>query len=709
MNNIETPPAVLPVVHGPVSSLAHFPLGATLLSEGGIHFGVYSKHAEQVELCLYDVAKPSREIGRVQMVRDMNDVWRVVVPGIGVGALYGFRVHGEWKPQWGWWFNPRKLLVDPYAKAIQGSHEWDPLMQNLSPKQGPDWQNHGRNAMKSVVVDDAFDWQGVKPPGRPWEETMIYELHVRGFTKSHPDVPSELRGTYAGLAHPASVQYLKEIGVTAVQLLPVHQHLDDGFLLAKDLTNYWGYNSMGFFAPHPEYAMAKDPQELVNEFKTMVRDMHREGIEVILDVVYNHTAEGDENGPLIFLRGIDNPSYYLLNGDRRTVNYTGTGNTVNAASSPALRLIMDSLRYWVQEMHVDGFRFDLGATLGRNGDRFNRDAAFFLAISQDPVLNKVKMIAEPWDIGPDGYQVGGFPKPWHELNGRYRDSVRKYWCGDANSTAAFAKRLCGSQDIFGPGGRGPLASVNFITSHDGFTLRDLWTYNGKHNAANGENNNDGDNNNHSWNAGIEGETEDVAINALRRKLTRAMLATTLCSVGVPFINAGDERWRTQKGNNNAYCQDNEISWMDWGPSKDAESLVAFMKDMAAFRRSHPALRRAKYFSGAVDAATGSRDIAWFNLHGLPMTQESWHDPQTQFFAGLYGPTTAGEVPMMLLFNGSAEDVIFPLPEGDVWELVFDTTLEPSFVAGEPSPVTDTIVSAARGVACLRMKSAGSTP
>lgn len=674
-----------------------------MLPEGGVHFGLYSKHADAVELCVYDPAKPSREVGRVQMLRDMNDVWRVVVPGLRAGALYGFRVHGEWKPQWGWWFNPRKLMVDPYAKAIQGSHEWDPLMQNLSPKMGPDWQNHGKNAMKAVVVDDAFDWQGVGSPGRAWEDTLIYEMHVRGFTKQDPKVPEGLRGTYAGLGHWTSIKYLKELGITAVQLLPVHQHLDDGFLLAKNLTNYWGYNTMGFFAPHPEYGSVKDPQRVVNEFKAMVRELHRAGIEVILDVVYNHTAEGDENGPLIFLRGIDNPSYYLLNSDQRTVNYTGTGNTVNAASSAALRLIMDSLRYWVEEMHVDGFRFDLGATLGRNGDRFNRESAFFLAISQDPVLSKVKMIAEPWDMGPDGYQVGGFPKPWHELNGRYRDSVRKYWCGDATGTAEFAKRLCGSQDIFGPGGRGPLASVNFITSHDGFTLRDLWTYNGKHNEANGENNNDGDNSNHSWNAGVEGETDEVEVNVIRRKLARAMLATSLCSLGVPFLTAGDERWRTQKGNNNAYCQDNEISWIDWTPSAEAEGLMEFTKQMVVFRQKHPALRRSKYFTGAVEPASGKRDVAWFNLHGLPMTHESWHDPQTQFFAGMYAATEVGEADFLLLFNGSAEDVTFPLPEGEVWELVFDTTLEPSFVTGEAVEVTDTMVSAARGVACLQLK------
>ncbi|MEZ0387355.1 MAG: glycogen debranching protein GlgX, partial [Verrucomicrobium sp.] len=447
-------------------------LGATPVV-GGVHFNVYSRTADGVDLCLYDLADPAEESARVRMVRDDDDVWHAFVPDLKAGALYGFRARGAWNPAQGRWFNSHKLLLDPYAKAILGVPDWREAYQNIeeTEKAGRDFQDSGPVALKSVVITDEFDWQGDALLDTPWTDTVIYEMHVKGFTMQHPDVPKEIRGTYAGLADPAAIAYLKAIGVTAVQLIPVHQHLDDGFLLAKGLTNYWGYNTIGFFAPHSEYALARDPQAQVDEFKTMVRELHKAGLEVILDVVYNHTAEGDENGPLIFLRGLDNPGYYLLNNEAKVLNYTGCGNTVNAATPPALRLIMDSLRYWVEEMHVDGFRFDLGATLGRRGELFDIGCSFFQAVAQDPVLRRVKMIAEPWDMGPNGYQVGGFPKPWHELNGRYRDNVRCYWKGDAGLAADFAKRLCGSQDIFGPGGRHPGASVNFLTSHDGFTLR----------------------------------------------------------------------------------------------------------------------------------------------------------------------------------------------------------------------------------------------
>lgn len=679
-----------------------YPLGATLI-EGGVHFAVYSGHGEAVDLCLYDPDNSSRETARVRMAKDVYDVWHATVPGLGEGALYGYRVHGPWKPEWGFWFNSRKLLLDPYAKAIQGDYRWAKHLQNLSPKKGPDWHDNGAQAMKSVVVNDQFDWSGDVSPSVAWKDTVIYETHVKGLTYKHPDVPEELRGTYAGLAHPSVTQYLKSIGVTAVQLIPIHQHLDDGFLLAKNLTNYWGYNTIGFFAPHPEYAGNKNPQAVVNEFKCMVRELHREGIEVILDVVYNHTAEGDENGPQIFLRGLDNPAYYMLNQDHRTLNYTGTGNTVNAAAPVAMRMIMDSLRYWVEVMHVDGFRFDLGATLGRNGASFNRASAFFLAVAQDPVLSKVKLIAEPWDIGPDGYQVGGFPQPWHELNGRYRDDARRFWAGDTSVTADLAKRLCGSSDIYGPGRRSAYASVNFITSHDGFTLRDLWSYNEKHNIANGEDNRDGDGNNHSWNCGVEGDTEDEAILALRLRLTRAMLATTMCSLGVPFINAGDERWRTQQGNNNAYCQDNEISWVDWQSNPAQQSVLTFMQEMAAFRRQHPVLRRASFFNGALNPFTGRPDVAWYDQLGLPMTHESWHDPAAHFFAGLFDALDGEPAPLLLLFNGLAETVSFPLPEGE-WMPVFDTANEASFVKdANVEPIMQVVEVAARSVACLVLK------
>jgi len=684
------------------SSFSTQPLGSTL-TEGGVHFAVFSRHADAVDLCLYDEAKPSRERSRIRMEKDHYDVWHAFVPGLVEGAHYGYRAHGPWEPAHGMWFNARKLLLDPYAKAIQGELGWQPQLQNISAAGSPDHKDSGRVAMKSVVVDDAFDWSGDTRPSIAWEDTVVYEQNVRGFTKLHPDVPEELRGTYSGLAHPASISYLKDLGITAVQLLPVHQHLDDGFLLDRGLTNFWGYNSIGFFAPHSEYAASAKPQDQVREFKAMVREFHRAGLEVILDVVYNHTAEGDENGPMICFRGLDNSGYYMLNEQARTVNYTGCGNTVNAASPPALRLIMDSLRYWVKEMHIDGFRFDLGATLGRHRDQFNRDSAFFLAVAQDPVLAGVKFIAEPWDIGPNGYQVGAFPKPWHELNGRFRDTVRRFWCGDLGVTGSFAKRFSGSQDIFGGSGRPPAATVNFITSHDGFTLRDLWSYNGKHNEANGEENRDGDTNNHSWNCGVEGETDDHNILALRRKLTRSMLATSFCSLGVPFVNAGDERWRTQHGNNNAYCQDSEISWIDWKSTPDSESILAFTRSVIALRRRIRGFRRASYFNGKPNPLTGHTDVEWYDPTGKPMNHDSWHAPETRFFAAhldasvISVPAIPDEItdPVILMFNGSDSVVFYALPEGS-WKLLLDTAQDELVQKSE----FKTFACAPRSVACL---------
>jgi isoamylase len=685
-----------------LSSVARKPLGATL-TEAGVHFAVHSREAVALDLCLYDPADPARETGRVRLTKDTHDTWSAFVPGLREGALYGYRAHGLWAPEHGLWFNARKLLLDPYAKSIQGSTGWQATMQNIAADGSADHLDNGPTAMKSVVVSDDFDWQGDKPLETAWDDTIIYEMHVRGFSKQHPDVPESLRGSYAGLAHPTSLQYLKELGISAVQLLPVHQHLDDGFLLDRDLTNFWGYNTIGFFAPHSEYAATPSPQEAVREFKYMVRELHRTGLEVIIDVVYNHTAEGDENGPMIFLRGLDNSGYYLLNTEARTMNYTGCGNTVNAASPPALRLIMDSLRYWVEVMHVDGFRFDLGATLGRNGENFNRDCAFFQAVAQDPVLSRSKFIAEPWDIGPNGYQVGAFPKPWHELNGRYRDKVRRFWCGDTSLTGSFAKRFSGSQDIFGGSSRPPLASVNFITSHDGFTLRDLWTYNEKHNEANGEGNRDGDSNNHSWNCGVEGETKDAKIRALRRKLTRAMLATTFCSMGVPFLNAGDERYRTQQGNNNAYCQDSPISWIDWSSTKESTDLLNFTRRIISLRKRIRAFRSATFFHGKINPLTGKPDVAWFDAAGVALTHETWHAAETKFFATHLEPPAPGvelregeiTAPVILMFNSSDKAVFCILPEGS-WRVVLDTS---SGNATEKVEVK-TFACAARSVACL---------
>ncbi len=675
-------------------------LGATLCHEGVV-FAVHSRAAHAVDLCLFDEHEASREKLRMRLERGEDYVWRGFVPGLKAGVLYGFRTHGPWDPAEGHWFNPAKLLLDPYAKAVVGVPEWNPLMQNLTADGSRDSRDNAHSALKSVVIRDEFEWGDDAPPRTPWPDTVIYEAHVRGFTKLHPKVPKKLRGTYAGLAHHVTIAYLRELGVTAVQLLPVHLHLNDGFLIARGLTNYWGYNTLGFLAPHPEYAAAHDPQEQVDEFKTMVRELHRAGIEVILDVVYNHTAEGDENGPFLSLRGLDNHGYYMLNHDARTLNYTGCGNTVNAASPPALRIILDSLRYWVQHMHVDGFRFDLAATLGRRGAHFDPDAAFFQAIANDPVLSRVKMIAEPWDLGPHGYQVGGFPAPWRELNGRYRDRVRCFWRGDDTAAASFAKRVCGSDEIFGSQGRPPHAGINFLTSHDGFTLRDLWSYNHKHNEDNLEGGRDGDNQNHSWNCGIEGETADAEVNAMRRRLARASLATMFCSLGVPFLMMGDEHWRTQKGNNNAYCQDSELSWLDWNESDESSMILEFTRQMIRFRREYPEMRRSRHFSGACNPFTGRRDIDWLDELGEPMSHHKWHDPVRKFFAASLDLGVRGA--LLLIFNATGGAVQFPLSEG-AWLRKFDTSLEVSFTEKAEQESDRKIYAAApRSVACLLLK------
>ena len=689
-----------------LSKAAPQALGATPTEEG-VYFACYSRSAHTVDVCLYDRMEPSRETARVRMQRDDFDVWHAFVKEVPVGTPYGFRAHGPWSPKEGLWFNPAKLLLDPHAKAISGGLAWKAHMQPTRADGSPDFRDNGGAMMKSVVISDAYDWQGDELLKTPWTDTVIYEMHVRGFTMLNTDVPKALRGTYAGLAHPAAIAYLKELGVTAVQLLPVHQHLDDGFLQTRKLTNYWGYNTVGFFAPHSEYAAAKEPQAQVEEFKSMVRSLHQAGIEVILDVVYNHTAEGDENGPSLIMRGLDNGSYYLLNGDARVMNYTGCGNTVNAAAPGALRLVMDSLRYWVQEMHVDGFRFDLAATMGRRGEIFDIGAPFLQAVAQDPVLSRVKMIAEPWDMGPNGYQVGGFPKPWHELNGRYRDTVRRFWKGDDGTIASISKRICGSQDIFAGSGRAPSASVNFLTSHDGFTLRDLWSYNQKHNKANGEDNRDGDNHNESWNCGAEGETRDPIVLALRRRMVRSSLATSFCSLGVPFLTMGDERWRTQRGNNNAYCQDNEISWMKWAPAADSNQFLEFTKKLIRFRQSHPHFRRRQYYGGKINPVTGRADVTWYGRDGGPMNHDKWHDPGARFFGMLVDPPEElhrpqegdGTAPLLLLWNNGSSDITFSLPPGR-WSIIFDTAREDSFEASES--VATSVTSAMRSVACLML-------
>jgi isoamylase len=669
-------------------------LGATVMTEG-VNFAVHSRQAAAVDLCLYDPAEASREIARVRMRRSERDVWHVFVKGLKPGALYGYRAHGPWLPLNGLRFNPHKLLLDPYAKAVVGTPQ---ARADMLAPEGPHSllgaTDNGSTALKSVVVDESYDWQGDKLPRTPWSDTILYELHVKGFTQKHPKVPAEFRGSYAGLAQPAVIQYLKQLGITAVQLLPVHQHLDDGFLVDRGLTNYWGYNTIGFFAPHNEYAATRDPLEQVREFKDMVRALHAAGIEVILDVVYNHTAEGDERGPYVMFRGLDNTGYYRHGSDSSGLYYqnlTGCGNSVASQTAPALRLILDSLRYWVTEMHVDGFRFDLAVTVARDREAYDHLSPFLSAVAQDPVLSQVKLIAEPWDVSAeDSYQVGNFPEPWRELNGKYRDAVRRYWRGDENSTAEFAKRFCGSEDVYGWANRPPLASVNLITSHDGFTLRDLVSHSQKHNHANGEDNRDGDNDNHSTNCGHEGETKDPQIKTRRVRMRRSLLASMLCSQGVPFITAGDERGRTQRGNNNAYCQDNDLSWVDWKETASITSFVSFVRQMIAFRKARPALRRSRFFDGKPNPETGRRDVTWLSGAGGLLSREEWHRPLCEVFGALLDApdrkTSAvieGEDhrPLLLLFNHGEGASPFMLP-GDAetgWALVFDTGSDPTFV------------------------------
>lgn len=654
--------------------------GVTLTPEG-THFSVFSRHATAMDLCLYDPVHPERETARVRMTREEGDLWQVFVPKIKSGQLYGYRAYGPWIPSSALRYNPNKLLLDPYALAIDGKADGKTGM--LGPGgtgQFPGAYDNGAEALKSVVVDGSYDWKDDRFPRVSWQDTVLYELHVKGFTQKHPDVPKKLRGTYAGLGHPSVIAYLKDLGVTSLQLLPVHQHLDDQFLLDKGLTNYWGYNSIGFFAPHHEYAAAKDADGMVREFKDMVKALHAAGLEVILDVVYNHTAEGDERGPTLMFRGLDDRMYYRHTFDEHGSNYiniTGCGNAVDSASQPTLRLILDSLRYWVTEMHVDGFRFDLAVTVARDHhDNYDPNCQFLAAVAQDPVLSQVKLIAEPWDIfRMDSYQVGGFPEPWRELNGKYRDAVRKFWAGDEGSTADFAKRICGSQDIYGWNQRPALSSINFLTSHDGFTLLDLVSYASKHNEANGEDNRDGDNANHSVSCGVEGPTSDMRVVNLRGRLRRSLMATLMTSIGVPFINAGDERGRTQKGNNNAYCQDNDLSWVDW--SICDEEMLDFTRRAIALRKSMSSLRRTQFYDGITDPTTFIADVNWLQGDSSLLCHEEWHDPKRVSFGALLD----GEPPLLFLFNRGDLPLNFLLPgsEDTVWSVVFDTSMIPGFL------------------------------
>lgn len=660
----------------PVSFTATEPLspGVTFTPEG-TRFVVFSQNAAAMDLCLYDSADSSREIARARMRRAEDHLWQVTVRAAAPGTLYGYRAHGPWHPDKGQRFNANKLLLDPYARAIAGKTDASELMLTTpDPLHSPGGRDNGSEALKSVVVDETFDWQGDKQLHTPWRDSVLYELHVKGFTQTQHSLPIELRGTYAGLGHPVSTGYLRELGVTAVQLLPVHAHLDDSFLLERGLTNFWGYNTLGFFAPHGEYASSRDPQEQIREFKSMVKALHAAGIEVILDVVYNHTAEGDPRGPTLMFRGLDDANYYRQDADHNYLNVTGCGNSVDSAKPAGLRLILDSLRYWVTEMHVDGFRFDLAVTVARDeNDHFSPYAPFLAAVCQDPVLSRVKLIAEPWDImRMDSYQVGAFPAPWRELNGKFRDTVRKFWRGEGDTTAEFAKRFCGSQDIYGSTGRPPLASINFITSHDGFTLLDLVSYSRKHNLANGEENRDGDDHNHSVNCGVEGPSDDPVVLDTRARLRRSLIATLLLSSGVPFINAGDERGRTQQGNNNAYCQDNELSWLDW--SECDEPMLAFTKQVLQLRQSRRTLRRLTYFEGKIHPQTDLRDVTWLEGNGSLLCHNEWHDPSRSYFGALLDGVD-GEPPLLLYFNcgSSGSDLILPGTAESQWKLLFDTS------------------------------------
>ena len=648
-----------------------FPLGPSW-DGAGTNFSLYSEHAEHVELCLFDDEDAEE---RIEVRQQTAHNWHVYLPGVGPGQRYGYRVHGPWDPAKGHRFNPAKLLIDPYAKSIEGPIGFgEARLLAYVPGQEDvrDGEDSAPAIPRSVVIDDAFDWEGDVRLDRPWPETVIYELHVKGFTKRMPDVREDLRGTYAGLASEAAIGYLRDLGVTAVELLPVHHIADEDFLLARGLTNYWGYSTIGFFAPHAGYAATGSRGEQVREFKGMVKALHRAGIEVILDVVYNHTAEGSHLGPTLSFKGVDNAGYYRLMPDdpRHYMDFTGTGNSLNPVNPSVLRLIMDSLRYFVTACHVDGFRFDLASALARELYDVDRLSAFFDVIHQDPVLSQVKLIAEPWDVGPGGYQVGNFPILWSEWNGMYRDTMRDFWRGHT-AVAEFARRFTGSSDLYQSDGRHPSASINFVTCHDGFTLRDLVSYDRKHNEANLEDDRDGSDDNRSWNCGAEGETDDPEINELRDRQTRNVLATLLLSQGTPMLLAGDELRRTQRGNNNAYCQDNELSWLDWAVDERGQGLLEFTKRLLRLRAEHPVFRRSAFLTGEARQGSGAPDVWWFRPDGRRMTQTDWSrgDAFTlgAFLNGSEIPTlTADGEPIadesfIVLFNAWRDPVTFGLP------------------------------------------------
>jgi isoamylase len=663
-----------------------YPLGATFDGEG-TNFALFSEIAEKVELCLFDAQGAET---RVPVQEVDAYVWHVYLPGVGPGQRYGYRVHGPYAPEQGQRANPTKLLLDPYAKATAGDIRWNQSLFSYD-FDAPDERNDEDSAasmMLGVVIDEDFDWGDDRPLRIPYNRTVIYEAHVKGLTQLHPEVPEEDRGSYSGVAHPAVIAHLQRIGVTALELMPVHQFVNDSVLQDKGLSNYWGYNTIGFFAPHNGYSSRGDAGEQVDEFKSMVRALHAAGIEVILDVVYNHTAEGNHLGPTLSFRGIDNAAYYRLveDDEQHYMDYTGTGNSLNVRHPHSLQLIMDSLRYWVTEMHVDGFRFDLAATLAREFYEVDKLSTFFELVQQDPIVSQVKLIAEPWDVGPGGYQVGGFPPQWTEWNGKYRDTVRDYWRGEPSTLGEFAERLSGSADLYEGEGRRPVASINFITAHDGFTLHDLVSYNDKHNEANGEDSQDGESHNRSWNGGEEGETDDAAVLALRSRQQRNFLATLLLSQGVPMIAHGDELGRTQQGNNNVYAQDSEISWVHWDEAD--EELIEFTADLARLRAEHPTFRRVRFFTGhPVKRGQGEPlpDIEWLTTEGEPMVEDDW-DAGFIKAAGMFlngngirGRDARGrritDVHALVYFNAADGDVECTLPAAEYgarWHVAVDT-------------------------------------
>ncbi|WP_236025146.1 glycogen debranching protein GlgX [Arenibaculum pallidiluteum] len=663
-----------------------FPFGATW--DGlGVNFALFSAYATKVELCLFS-PDGTREIERIELPEYTDEVWHGYLPDARPGTVYGYRVHGPYEPEAGHRFNPNKLLLDPYAKAIVGGLTWNEALFGYTigdPAEDLSFDERDSAPFmpKGRVIDPAFTWgRGARKPAVPWERTIFYETHVKGFTQRHPGVPERMRGSYAGMAQPAIIEYLKALGVTSVELLPIHAFVDDNYLLEKGLRNYWGYNTLGFFAPDPRYSHSGK----ISEFKEMISRLHDAGIEVILDVVYNHTAEGNERGPTLSFKGIDNLTYYKLLPDNRRyyINDTGTGNTLDARHGRVTQLINDSLRYWATEMQVDGFRFDLATILAREAYGFDESGGFLDSVRQDPVLSRVKLIAEPWDIGPGGYQVGGFSPGWAEWNDSFRDTVRSYWKGDEGQLPGLAARVTASAEAFNRRGRKPWASVNFITAHDGFTLHDLVSYNDKHNEANGEDNRDGHSDNKSWNHGTEGPTDDPEIKALRERQKRNMLATLLLSQGTPMLLAGDELGRTQGGNNNAYCQDNEINWLDWeGIDEDGLSLITFVRRLIALRQSFPVLHRSRFFTGAQSDDLGVKDVTWLTPDGTEMGEEHWQDPNARCMGVMFDGRAqasgvkkpAEDATLLIVFNSHHDVVRFTLPEvvgGARWELLIDT-------------------------------------